>query len=192
MIMNERGLTLAELLVAISIVGLGLAGLAAVVPVASFGVQEGSQLSTATFLAEQRIEQARNAAWTANPAVDCLGIGTSTTPPATTPGCTLVSPNIAAGGVTYADETNIQWGNDTRAGTLTTTPLADGYTRTTRIVQCTAATCGITPNPCPPAAANCTTDMRLVTVTVTYQPLSGAGGAPSTKTVTLQWVVSQK
>jgi len=186
MITNERGLTLAEVLVAVAIIGLGLAGLAAVVPIASYGVQEGNQLSTATFLAEQRIEQARNAPWTANPAVDCLGVGTGTTAPTTAAGCTTVTPNIAPGGVTFTDETNVQWGNDTRAGTSTTTPLANGYTRTTRITQCTAATCSNLPNP------PTTTDMRLVTVTVTYQPLTAAGASPTAKTLTLQWVVAQR
>src|SRR5688572_17148749 len=75
MIWNERGLTLAEILVAVAILGIGLVGLAVVVPIASYGVQEGSQLSTATFLAEQRLEQIRNAPWTGTPANDCVGTG---------------------------------------------------------------------------------------------------------------------
>lgn len=182
MITNERGLTLAEILVAIAIIGLGLAGLAVVVPVSSYGVQEGNQLSAATFLAEQRIEQARNAVWTASPAVDCLGSGTATTPPATAPGCTLVQPNIAPNGQTFPDETNVQWGNDTRAGTSVTTPLPNGYTRTTRVVPCNVAACG---------AAN-GTDARLVTVTVSYVPLTSTGISSTVKTVTLEWVVAQK
>src|SRR5207245_9743591 len=80
MLGNERGLTLAEILVAVAIIGLGLVGLAVVIPVSSYGVQEGNQLSTATFLAEQMIERARSAQWTQNPAVDCLGIGTAAAP----------------------------------------------------------------------------------------------------------------
>ena len=79
-ILNERGLTLAEILVAVAIIGLGLVGLAVVIPVSSYGLQEGNQLSTATFLAEQMIERARSAQWTQNPAVDCLGIGTAAAP----------------------------------------------------------------------------------------------------------------
>src|SRR2546427_12100514 len=80
MLLNERGLTLAEILVAIAIIGLGLIGLAVVIPVSSYGVQEGNQLSTATFLGEQMVERARAAAWTSTPAVDCLGVSTVAIP----------------------------------------------------------------------------------------------------------------
>ena len=71
---DERGLTLAEILVALLVIGVGLVGIAVVVPVSSYGVQEGNQLSTATFLAEQMIERTRSVAWTAIPATDCLGL----------------------------------------------------------------------------------------------------------------------
>lgn len=185
--LDERGLTIAEILVAVAVIGLGLAGLFVAVPVGTFGIQEGNQQTTATFLAQQRLEQARHAQWTAVPNIDCLGVGAATAPPTTATGCNVVAPAIGAGAETFPDENNIQWGNDTRAGTSTAAPLANGYTRTTRITQCTAATCaGITPNP------PVTTDMRLVTVTVRYAPLSGAGAAAATKAVTLSWVVSQK
>lgn len=181
MIMNERGLTLAEILVAVAIIGLGLAALAVVVPVATYGVQEGNQLSTATFLAEQRLEQARNAAWTTNPAVDCLGLSANSTAAPTLPvGATCTG--LAAGATTFPDENNVQWGSDTRAGASTTAPVAGGYTRTMRIAQCTAGTCG--------GVANA--DLRLVTVTVRYLPLSGVGGSATTKAVALDWVVSKK
>ena len=63
--LDERGLTLAEILVALAVLGLGLVGLAVVIPVSSYGVQEGNQLSTAAFLAEQMVERTRAVAWTA-------------------------------------------------------------------------------------------------------------------------------
>ena len=71
---EERGLTLAEILVALAVIGIGLVGLTAVLPVSASGVQEGAQHSTAPFLAEQMIERARAAAWSAEPPVDCLGV----------------------------------------------------------------------------------------------------------------------
>jgi prepilin-type N-terminal cleavage/methylation domain-containing protein len=169
MIFNERGLTLAEILVAIAVIGLGLVGLAVVVPVSSYGVQEGNQLSTATFLAEQRVEQARNARWVSTPAEDCLGFSAAATEAPTIPaGGACTNPVGAAGAITFADEAAI-------AGFA-------GYTRNTRVTNCGATPCAGVTN-----AA-----MRLVQVTVTYRPLTGAGVSPTLKTVRVEWLVAQR
>ena len=56
MIHNERGLTLIECLVAIAIITLGLTAIATGMQLATSGVNTGQQETTATFLAEQRIE----------------------------------------------------------------------------------------------------------------------------------------
>jgi len=79
LVRNQRGMTLAEILVAIAIIGVGLAALASAIPISTYGIQEGSQLSTAAFLANQRLEQVRNARWTENPALDELGVSSSST-----------------------------------------------------------------------------------------------------------------
>ena len=71
---DDRGLTLVEILIALVVISVGLVGIAIVVPVSSEAIQHGGQLSRATFLAEQTIEQARMATWTSTPAVDCLGV----------------------------------------------------------------------------------------------------------------------
>lgn len=177
---NERGLTLAEILVAVAIIGLGLVGLAVVVPISSYGVQEGNQLSTATFLAEQRIEQVRNATWTATGPVDCVGTspgGATPTAAATSNTCTRSSDGstgltaCVSGGActTYPDEATVTG--------------FTGYGRTTRIIDCSAgAGCAGVVN-----AA-----MRTVRVTVTYRPLTSSGVSPTTKTVTVDWLVSQR
>ncbi len=75
---EQRGITILEIMIAVAIIGVGLVALSSAIPIAAYGIQEGNQLSTATFLANQRLEQVRNAMWTACPAVDNrrrLGIG---------------------------------------------------------------------------------------------------------------------
>jgi type IV pilus assembly protein PilV len=187
MLGNERGLTLAEILVAVAIIGLGLVGLAVVIPVSSYGVQEGNQLSTATFLGEQMIERARATSWTASPATDCLGVSPGGASPTGPPVPSMVvdtsvnppTATIAAtcGGVAttqFADEANVSGYTQ--------------YSRQVRVTDCfTVACAGITTGAIPSHA------MRLVAVTVTYTPLTASGGqSPSPKTVRLEWLVSQK
>lgn len=173
MIWNERGLTLAEILVAVAILGIGLVGLAVVVPIASYGVQEGSQLSTATFLAEQRLEQIRNAPWTGTPANDCIGNGAGA--PVASVACANGTVAIAAGATTFADEAKVMWGNQTAAA-------AGGYSRNVRIADCDPTACaGLT-----------SATMRRVTVTVAYRPLTSSGVSPTDKTVSVQWLVTRK
>lgn len=159
---NQRGLTLAEILVAVAILSIGLVGLAVVIPVASYGVAEGNQMSTATFLAEQRIEQVRNATWNTTTTGDCIGVGA---PPAPTGGNTCSGSNAT----TFPNETPVTG--------------FTGYNRTTSITDCsTGAGCAGVVN----------AGMRLVTVAVTYRPLTGSGVSPTTKTVSVDWLVSQK
>ena len=159
---NDRGITLAEVLIAAAILSIGLAALMAVVPVASYAVQDGSQTSTATFLAQQRLEQVRNAAW--NALSDCIGLSpNATSPPAPSPAGTC-----GATAVTYPDE-------------ATVSGFAQ-YARTVRITDCGVTPCGTVTSPA----------MRLVTVTVTYRPLSAAGGSNSNTSVIFEWLVAQR
>jgi prepilin-type N-terminal cleavage/methylation domain-containing protein len=173
---DQRGLSLVEILIAAAILGLGLAGVMTVVPVASYGVQEGSQLSTATFLAQQRIEQARRATWRSTgslPPVDCLGLSASPTAAPTPTGATCNGSTAA----TFRDE-------------APSFPLPDKvpgyeqqYTRTVRITDCgTGAGCtGVVSDA-----------MRLVTVTVSYRPMTGAGLSSGGKTVSIEWVATRQ
>jgi prepilin-type N-terminal cleavage/methylation domain-containing protein len=163
--LDEGGLTLVEVLLAVAIIGVALAGLAIVVPVSASGVQDGNQLSTATFLAEQMIERARAATWTAGPAVDCLGASVGDAAPVPT-GATC----HGAAATLFPDE----------AGGVSGHPQ---YRRIVRITGCDATPCGAV------RAAG----MRLVQVTVSYTPLTGAGGVSAgPRTVQLGWLVSQK
>lgn len=177
MIWNERGLTLAEILVAVAILGIGLVGLAVVVPIASYGVQEGSQLSTATFLAEQRLEQVRNAPWTGTPANDCIGSGANAPVVPAGVACANGTIVLAAGATTFADEANVIWGNNTSAAANQA-----GYSRQVRVSDCS-------PTPC---AGLTSATMRQVTVSVTYRPLTSSGVSAQNKTVSVQWLVARK
>jgi type II secretory pathway pseudopilin PulG len=164
---DERGMTLAEVLVAIPIITIGLLALLAAIPLASYSTQEGSQTSTATFLANQRLEQVRNAQWSTTPAVDCLGVSASSTaaPQSSTcpPGGTIT---------TFADESPV-------AAPYT------GYTRQVRITDCgTGGGCtGVT-----------SSGMRLAIVTVTYTPLSpnGQTAGPTSRSAVVGMVIAQR
>ena len=67
---NQRGMTLAEVMVALPIITIGLLALLSAIPLSTYATQEGRQTSTATFLANQRLEQVRNARWSATCQVD--------------------------------------------------------------------------------------------------------------------------
>jgi prepilin-type N-terminal cleavage/methylation domain-containing protein len=168
--MNQRGMTIAEVLVAVAILGVALAALTGVIPAAAYGIQEGAQLSTATFLAEQRLEQVRNATWqkpqpappAAPPAVDTLGVSTS---PATAP----VGDGAA---VTFPDES----------------PMGQPYGsfwRAVRIADCGAA---------PGCSGVVHSALRQVTVTVGYRPMTAAGPAPAgtRQTVSVTMYMAQR
>lgn len=161
---GEGGLTLVEILVAVAVIAIALVGLGIVIPVASYGVQDGRQLSTATFLAEQMVERTRAAAWTISPAVDCLGVSTG-------------------GGAPVPTGASCHGGLATRFPDEADVSGSPEYRRTVRIADCAAIPCG----------GVTTAGLRLVEVTVAYTPLTGAGGvSTSPKTVGLAWLVSQK
>ena len=162
---NERGITVVEVLLAAAILGIGLTALMSVVPVATYGVQDGNQTSTATFLAQQRLEQVRNASWTQP--TDCVGLSTNpTAEPTPSGGACAGTP------VTFADEATVQGFTQ--------------YARTVRITDCgdaaNVAVCG----------GLTSTALRLVRVTVTYRPISAAGGSNANTSVTLEWLVAQR
>ena len=150
LISNQRGMTLAEVMVALPIITIGLLALLSAIPLSTYAIQDGSQTSTATFLANQRLEQVRNARWMATcPATpDNLGVSASSTAAPTWGGTT-----------TFPDENPIP------------TPQYAAYTRQVRITDSVASTtvCGVT------GAITGTYGLRTVTVTVTYQPLSATG-----------------
>jgi len=162
--LDEDGLTLVEVVVAVAILGVALVGLAIVIPVSTHGIHEGQQLSTAAFLAEQTMEQARAAVWTAVPPMDCLGLSTGDAPPVPT-------------GATCHDRTATSFPDESQG-----VGPHPAYQRTVRVTSCAAIPCaGVT------SAA-----MRLVEVRVAYAPLTSTGVATGRKSVQLAWLASQK
>ncbi len=169
---DARGMTIPEIAIAIAVIGVGLVALSSAIPLAAYGIQEGNQLSTATFLANQRMEQVRNAQWlAAQPpppaapvlsAVDKLGVSASAT----------AVPVGDGGVITFPDEN----------------PLAAPYTnynRTVRITDCSVA---------PGCGGIVNAGLRQVTVTVSYRPMTGFGLAPAitAKSATITMYIAQR
>ena len=182
---DQRGFTVAEVLVAAVIVSLAFVALATIVPVATSAVQEGHQLSTATFLADQKMEQIRSLPW--NPtslttSYDCLGVSVSSTDAPTVP----VASSSSSGTCTYGPTTvasggTLPWLADESSTSITN---FNGYSRQVRVTDCGASTCftGIS-DP----------GMRFVTVTVRYTPPSVTGTASTgPKSYSVSMIISQK
>jgi type II secretory pathway pseudopilin PulG len=173
---NEAGFTLPEVLLAAMIIIIAFVTLLSVIPYSSASVQSGNQLSTATFLANQKLEEAKNVPWGTAPSNDCLGLSANANAAPAVPAgqtCTLGATVIAAGAA-------LPWAADQNSTAITN---FNGYSRNVRITNC-----GVAPG--------CTgiTDagMRLVTVSVTFQPMTTSSTAASTKTVSVSMVVSQR
>ena len=60
---KDAGFTLPEVLLAAMIIIIAFVTLLSVIPYSSASVQSGNQLSTATFLANQKLEEAKNVPW---------------------------------------------------------------------------------------------------------------------------------
>ena len=163
---GQAGMSLAEILIACVIIAVGLVGLLSAVPTASYGIQEGRQLSTATFLANQRLEEVRHSEWIQCPAVDTLGVSVSAT----------AAPNVGAL-VTFPDESPMA------------APYGD-YTRTVRITDSPGAPAA---DLCPggvPAGPNF--GLRQVVVTVTYRPSTASGVSATTKSAIVTMLVAER
>lgn len=171
---SERGFTLVEVLLAAFVMTLGLVGLLSVVPVGTSATTDGYRLSTATFLANQKLEEVRNMPWRSAPANDCLGFSASATAAPTVPAggtCSLGGTTINAGGALpwFANETSITG--------------FQGYTRNVRITNCGAG-------------AGCSgvvdATLRNVVVTVTYRTGSAVAVSSIDKPVTVTMMVTQR
>src|SRR5262249_38725923 len=110
---DDSGMSLMEVMIAVAILGVGLLALSSAIPIAAYGIQEGNQLSTATFLANQRMEQVRNATGRARAATAKLGVPASAPAAPVGDGAATTSPDESPLAAPYA-----------------------GYSRTVRITDC--------------------------------------------------------
>ena len=174
---GQSGFTLPEVLLAAMIITIAFVTLLAVIPYSSAAVQSGSQISTATFLADQKLEEAKLVPWTATPDNDCLGVSNGSNAPSVPGGtsCTLGA-NVYNGGQA------LPWAADQNATQITN---FNGYSRTVRIRDCNLG-------------GGCTgiTDpgMRQVTVSVTYTPGFSVDSttAVTSKTITATMIIAQR
>ncbi|HEU4370834.1 MAG TPA: type II secretion system protein [Methylomirabilota bacterium] len=177
-ICDQRGFTLPEVLLTVVVITIGLAAVLAAVPLGAFGVQDSRQLSTATFLADQKLEQARSVPWRGMPANDCLGLSAPPTAAPTVP----AAATCAYGAVAVGTGGTLPWFADEGPAAI---PGFPGYSRQVRITDCAAGCAG---------AAD--TALRLVAVTVTYTPLAlttpAGGAAPAPKSVAVNMLISQR
>jgi hypothetical protein len=173
---NERGFTLVEVLLAAFVITLGLVGLLSVIPVGTFATTDGYRLSTATFLANQKLEEVRNMPWRSAPANDCLGVSATPTAAPTVPAggtCTLGATTVNANGA-------LPWFADQAMNTI---PGFGGYSRNVRITNC-----GV--------GGGCSgvvdASLRNVVVTVTYRSGSAVAVSSTDKPVTVTMMVTQR
>ena len=160
---DERGLTLVEILIALVVISVGLVGIAIVVPVSSEAIQQGGQLSRATFLAEQTLEQARPATWTA----DARG---------------RLPRRLGGRRSTRADRRGMPRHERLPVSRRAAVGGDPAYRRTLRVADCSVTPCGGVTD-----AA-----LRLVTVVVTYRTPGAAGQPTMDKAVTLEWLVTRR
>ncbi len=158
---DEGGLTLVEVLIAVSVILIGMVALAALVPLSFGHIGQANFRSTAVFLAQQRLEQVKNGVWDCFPNYsDSLGLSNpdSSAPRVTTATCAPPAPLTVTGNtatVTFADEAY---------GAIAGHPL---YRRQVRIVDC-----GVGPG-CGGAVLD--NGIRQVTVSVFFRPQTGVG-----------------
>ena len=165
---NNAGMSLVEVVGALGIIMVGLLALIAAVPLSTSLIGQSNLKTTATFLAQQRMERIKNAQWTAAPTVDCLGGAGSN-------GTSAVSVTAANCPPPVADLVNPgRWPDEAYNTILITTGETTAsyprFRRQVRIIDCLIAICsGI------PTGTTSVNTVRQVTVTVFFRPQSGVG-----------------
>jgi hypothetical protein len=153
---NNAGMTVVEVVIALGVIMVGLLALIAAMPLSTSLIGQSNLKTTAAFIAQQRLEQIKNAQWTTAPATDQLGGSGSD-------GTAAVGqwPDEAYGTIVFPGAANCAQ-NDRSGGCR--------FRRQVRITDCSAAICsGI-----PIGTAN-VSNFRQVTVTVFFRPISGTG-----------------
>ena len=165
---DDAGMTVAEVIVALAVITVGLLALISAMPRSTSLIGESNLKTTATFLAQQRLEQIKNAAWTL--ATPCPGLAN----PAGCDGVGGAGSDGAAAVAAWADET----------------PVASypGFQRRVRVCDCSVGACNA---PCGIVATN---QVRRVAVAVTFSGMTGTGqfNTATPESVTLVTLVTQR
>ena len=158
---DDTGMTLVEVIIAAVVVMVGLVALIAAMPLGTSQIGEANLKTTATFLAQQRLEQIKNAKWTTVPAADGLGGSGSN-------GAAAVAqwPDEGYGSIAFPGTANCA-ANDRSGGCR--------FRRQVRITDCSVVSCaGI-------GTGTATVEtLRQVAVTVFFSPLAGTGMGQTT------------
>jgi Tfp pilus assembly protein PilE len=159
---DDTGMTVAEVIIALGIITVGLLALIAAMPISTSQIGEANLKTTATFLVQQRLEQLKNAKWTTAPASDTLGGAGS---------------NGTAAVAEWPDEDyhTIAFPGAANCGA---TDRSGGcrFRRQVRITDCSVVSCsGIA------TATTSVNTVRQVTVTVFFFPLAGTGMTQATE-----------
>lgn len=170
---NNSGMTVVEVIIALGIVTVGLVALIAAMPLSTSLIGESNLKTTATFLAQQGMEQIKNAQWTIAPPDNLGGAGSNGT------GAVAQWPDEGYNTIVIPT-----------GGNNASYPR---FRRQVRIIDCSVA--GRDPADCsgiPLATAGINT-LRQVTVTVFFFPLSGTGqGLATEETVQLVTLITQR
>jgi hypothetical protein len=153
---DDAGMSVAEVLMALGILMVGLMALVAAMPLSTSHIAESQLTTTATFLAQQRLERIKNARWTI--AADSL-FG------ANSPGTAPVAqwPDEAYGTIVIPE-------TEACPPTSPSVSCYPGFRREVRIADCSVVSCsGIA------IGVAGTNTLRRVTVTVFFRPLAGTG-----------------
>ena len=168
-------MTVAEVLIALGVITVGLLALIAAMPFGTSAIGESNRKTTATFLAQQRLEQIKNAQWTAAPAVDSLGGAASDGTAA-----------VIVGG--FPDRWPDEAYNTIVIPMGATNASYPGFRRQVRIADCSIVVCsGI------PTGTVSINTLRRVTVTVLFRPLTGSGiGSANEESVQLVTLIARR
>ena len=160
---NNAGMSVVEVVIALGVITIGLVALIAAMPLSTSLIGQSNLKTTAAFLAQQRLERIKNAQWTTAPAVDNLCNAASLNGGSA---CTQW-PDEDYGAIVFPGAQNCA-ANDRSGGCA--------YRRQVRIVDCSQVVCSAIPT-----ATGSVSDVRQVTVTVFFRPLSGVGTMSATE-----------
>jgi Tfp pilus assembly protein PilV len=157
---DTRGMTIAEALISLGVISVGLLALLGTMPLGTSGIAEANFKTTATFLGQQRLEQIKNAQWceacgAGGAAVDTLGGGGS---------------NGNAAPAQWLDEAYNTIAIPAGSACPAANPSVSCYPqfrRQVRIVDCSVVSCSALDVGTPSVAT-----LRQVTVTVTFRRVS--------------------